>query len=123
MGLGQDGFKVLHRQGLQFNANGKAPLQLRNQIAGLAQVERARSHKQYVVCLDHPVFGGHGRPLDQRQQIPLYALPRDLSPTAFAARSDFVDFVDKHNAVLLQQMQGLALDIVFIDKFGGFLVC
>jgi hypothetical protein len=40
-GLGQDGFEVAHRQGGQLHADREAPLQFRDQVAGLAQVERA----------------------------------------------------------------------------------
>ena len=39
MRLDEDGFKVLYRQALQFDADGKAPLQFGDQVAGFAQVK------------------------------------------------------------------------------------
>ena len=47
---------------------------------------------------------------------------RDTSApaTAFTARGDLVNLVNEHNAVLLQHVQRLGLDLVFVDQLGGF---
>ncbi|MNV91897.1 hypothetical protein D3C71_1864400 [compost metagenome] len=74
VGLREDGLKVLHRQRLQLHTDRETPLQLRNQVAGLGQVESAGRDEQDVVCLDQPVLGGHRGALHQRQQVALHTL-------------------------------------------------
>jgi hypothetical protein len=59
---------------------------------------------------------------DQRQQIALHALARHFGTAALAARSHLVDLVNEDDAVLLQHMQRLGLDVVFIDQLGGLFV-
>ena len=87
--LGEDGFKVLHGERAKLHADGKAPLQLGDQVAGLGQVKGAGGDEEDVVGFDHAVFGADGGAFHQRQQIALYALARDVGrAAAFAARGD-----------------------------------
>ena len=57
VGLSEDGFKVLHGERAKLHADGKAPLQLGDQVAGLGQVKGAGGDEEDVVGFDHAVFG------------------------------------------------------------------
>ena len=46
---------------------------------GLGEVEGATGDEEDMVGLDHAVFGRHRRAFDQRQEIALHALTRDLA--------------------------------------------
>ncbi len=85
-------------------------------------MERARRDEQDVVGLDHPVFRGHRRAFDQRQQVALHALPRDIGAVHVGARCDLVDLVQEHDAVLLGGGERLALDVVVVEQPRRFLV-
>ena len=101
VGLGQDRLEVVDRQRPELDADRKAPLQLGDQVARLGEVEGARGDEQDVVGLDHAVLGVDGRALDQRQQVALHALARDVGALRLGARRDLVDLVDEDDAVLL----------------------
>ena len=75
-----------------------------------------------MVGLDHAIFRVHGRAFDQRQQIALHAGARDVGAAMLGARSDLVDLVQEHDAVLFDVLDRLLLHLVFIDELGGFLV-
>ena len=68
------------RQILQLDANRKPALQLGHQLAGLGAVKRAGGDEQDVVGLHVAVLGLHGRAFDDRQQVALHALPRNVGP-------------------------------------------
>src|SRR5665213_3667624 len=51
--LGQDAYKVVHRQRLQLDADGKTALQLRDQVAGLRYMEGPGGDEQDMVGRDH----------------------------------------------------------------------
>ena len=58
-----------------------------------------------MVGFDRPVLGVDGRPLDDRQQVALDALARDVGPAAGAlVAGDLVDLVDEDDARLLGQV-------------------
>src|SRR5258707_13600948 len=61
----------------------------------------AARDKENMVGLHHPVLGGNGGAFDKRQQVALHALARHIRADRFAAARDLVDFVEKHDAVLL----------------------
>ena len=75
-----------------------------------------------MVCLDHAVFGRHRGSLNQRQQVALHALAGDLGPAALATRGDLIDLIDEYDAVLLQHVQRLGLDLFFVDQLGSFFI-
>ena len=81
-----------------------------------------RGNEQDVIGLHHAVFGGNGGALDQRQQIALHTLARHVGTTAFRARSHLVNFVNEDNAVLLEHVQRLRLDVFLVDQFGRFFI-
>ena len=86
---------------VELDADRKAALQLRDQVRGLRQVERAARDEQDVVGLDHAVLGRDGGAFDQRQQVALHALARDVGAVRLRAAGDLVDLVEEHDAVLL----------------------
>jgi hypothetical protein len=67
------------------------------------------------------VLGGDGGALDQRQQIALHTLARDVGTgTAFAA-ADLVDLVEEHDAVVLDRLDGFLQHLVAVEQLVGFL--
>ena len=108
--LRQDAAQVLRRQRLQLDADRQAALQLGQQVRRLGHVEGARGDEQHVVGLHRPVLGRDRGALDQRQQVALHALARDVGADAAAlrARADLVDLVEEHDAVVLDAADGLA---------------
>ena len=122
MGAGEDGLEIVHRQRAQLHPDREAPLQLRNQVAGLGQVKGARGDEQDVVGLDHAVLGVHRGAFHQRQQVALHTLARHLGAAVFAARGHLVDLVDEDDAVLLGVVQRRGLDVVLVHQLGGLFV-
>ena len=51
-------------------------------------MEGARGDEQHVVGLHRAMLGGDGGALDQRQQVALHALARDVRPLGALARAD-----------------------------------
>ena len=119
VGLREDGFKVLHRQGFQLHPDRKAPLQLGDQVAGLGQVERTGGDEQDMVSFDHAIFGGHRGAFHQRQQVALHALARHVGTAGFLARRHLVDLVDENNAILLGVLDGAGPDLFLVHQFAG----
>ena len=52
----------------------------------------------------------------------MHALARHFSAIAFGARGHLVNFVNEHNAVLLEHVQRLRLDVFLVDQFGRFFI-
>jgi hypothetical protein len=101
---------------------GKATLQFGNQVGGLGEVEGAAGDEQDVVGLDHAVLGADRGALHQRQEVPLHALARDLGAVRLGARGDLVDLVEEDDAVLLDVLQRLGLDLLVVDQAHGLFV-
>src|SRR5579864_868884 len=116
--LRQDGFEVFLRQAVELHADGKPSLQLRNHVAGLADVECTRSDEQHVVCPHRSILRHHGRALDDRQDVALYAFAGDVGADAAGPRTacDLVHFVDENDAVALRAPHGLALEGVVVEQ-------
>ena len=55
--------------------------------------------EQHVVGLHRPVLGVDRGALDQRQQVALDALARDVGTAAVLARADLVDLVEEDDAL------------------------
>jgi len=75
-----------------------------------------------VVGLHRPVLGSDGRALDQRQQVALHALARDVRADRLLATCHLVDLVDEDDAVLLGVGERLDLELVLVDELAGLLV-
>ena len=71
--LRQNAAEVLAGQRLQLDADRQAALQLGQKVGRLGDVECAGRNEKDVVGLHRAVLCGHGRALDQRQQIALHA--------------------------------------------------
>ncbi len=84
--LGEDRFEVLGGQRIELDANRKAPLQFGNQVRGLADVKRAGRDEQHVVGFDGAVLGVDRAALDDRQDVALHALARNVGAAARASR-------------------------------------
>ena len=76
--LAEDAGEVVAGQVVHLDADREPALQLGHQVRRLGAMERAGGDEQDVVGLDRPVLGVDGRPLDDRQQVALHALPRDV---------------------------------------------
>ena len=116
LGLGQDAHEVVARERVELDADREAPLQLRNQVGDLRDVERARGDEQHVVGPHRAVLGVHGRALDDRQQIALHALARHVRTVHRALARDLVDLVDEHDPRLLAAPDRLALDLFRVEQ-------
>ena len=122
IGLGQDALEIGHRQGIQFDTDGEAPLQFGNQVGRLGQVEGAGGDEQDVIGADHAVLGRHGRPFDQRQQVALHALARHIGALCIGAAGHLVDLVEEDDAILLDGLDRLQLHLLVIDQAGSFFI-
>ena len=114
--LRQNADEIFHGERLQLHADGKASLQLRNQVARLRNVERARRDKQDVVGAHHAVARIHRRPFDDRQNVPLHAFARDVRPMAALASGDLVDLIQKNDAANLPRARPPARHLVHVDQ-------
>jgi len=82
------------------------------------QVKRPRGDEQNVVGFDRPVAGVDCRAFDQRQQVALHTLARDVAADVLAC-GDFVNFIQKDDAVLFDVVDGNRAQVVFVDALGG----
>jgi hypothetical protein len=114
--------QVGDRQGIQFHPDRQATLQFRNQVRGFRQVESTAGNKQDMIGPDHPVLGRYRGTFDERQQVALHPLTRNVHTVRVAARGDLVDFIEKDDAVLLDITDGIVFDILIIDQLRGFLL-
>src|SRR4051812_20008450 len=76
--LAEDSREVVAGQVVHLDADGEPSLKLGHQVRRLGPMERPGGHEQDVIGLDRPVLGVDGRPLDDRQEVALDALPRDV---------------------------------------------
>ena len=104
--LGQDADEILASERLELDADREAALELRDQVGGFRDVERARRDEEDVVGAHHPVLGIHRRTLDDRQDVALHALAADVGAVAALAAGDLVDLVDEDDARLLHALDG-----------------
>ncbi len=54
---GEDLHEIIFGEAAEFHTDREASLQLRNEVGGLGDVERAGGNKEDMVCLDHAIFG------------------------------------------------------------------
>src|SRR5450755_2299229 len=90
---GEDLLEVGNRERGELDADREASLQFGNQIRRLGEMKRAAGDEQNVIGLDHAVFGCHRRALDQRQQVPLHALARNICAMRVLPAGNLVDLV------------------------------
>src|SRR6202012_252482 len=97
-------------------ADRKAPLQLRDQIARLRYVERARRDEQDVVRRHHAVARIHRRPFDDGQDVTLHALARDVRPVAAFTPSHLVDLIQKNDAGVFHAVDSHTIHLIDVDQ-------
>src|SRR5690606_20749208 len=114
--LRQDAHEVGLRKRLQLDPDREATLQLRNQVTRLGDVERAGGDEQHVVGAHHAVLCRYGRALDDRQQVALHALARDVGTLPRALARDLVDLVEEDDAHVLGPLERLVHDLVHVDQ-------
>ena len=85
-------------------------------------MKRPTGDEQDVIRLDHAVFGVDRGALDQWQKIALHTLTRHIGAPAVRLGGDFVNFIEKHNTVLLNPGNGLGTNLFFIDPLCGLFV-
>ncbi len=85
-------------------------------------MERAGGDEQDMVGLDRAVLGRDRGALDQRQQIALHALARDVAADAAVAHADLVDLVEEHDAVVLDRVDRFLHQLIVVQQLVGFLV-
>jgi len=85
---------------LQLDPDRQAALQFRQQIGRLGDVKRTRRDEQNVVGFDGAVLGRHGRAFDQRQQIALHALARDVAAAAGPSRTQILSISSRNTMPL-----------------------
>ncbi len=79
-------------------------------------MERAGSDEEDVIGPDHPVSRVDRRALDDREDVALHALARDVGPLARLATGDLVDLVEKDDSVRLGPLDRDARDLVHVDQ-------
>ena len=84
-------------------------------------MESARGNEQDVIGLHRPVLGRDRRAFDQRQEIALHALARDVGAAASSPRArDLVDLVEEDDAVVLDVVDRLPDDRFVVEQLVGF---
>src|SRR5271157_1082106 len=76
--LAEDPGEVVAGQVVHLDANREPALELGHKVRGLGAMEGAGGHEQDVIGLDRAVLGVDRGSLDDRQQITLHALARDV---------------------------------------------
>ena len=85
-------------------------------------MEGAGGDEQDVVGFDRSVLGRHRGPFDQWQKVALHALAADVAAEVALAGGDFVDLVEKDDAVVLNGGDRLVRHLFVVQQFVGFLV-
>src|SRR5947207_4655920 len=118
--FGQNANKIFFLEGVQLDANGKAPLKLGDQIGRLGDVKRAGSDEEDVIGADHAVARVDGGAFDNGQNVALHAFAGDIRAVAGFAASDLIDFIDEDDAHLLGALHSHAGDLVHVEELVFF---
>jgi hypothetical protein len=113
--------KVLDIERLSSTRIGRRPCSSGSRSDGLRDVEGAGGDEQDVVALHRPVLGRDRGALDQRQQVALHALARDIGAAAALAAADLVDLVEEDDAVVLDLADRRLGDRVLVDQLVALL--
>ena len=79
-------------------------------------MERARGNEQDMVGAHHAITRIHGRAFNDRQNVPLHALTRDIRSVAAFASSNFIDLVKENDARIFHAVNGHAGNLVHINE-------
>src|SRR5207249_1460148 len=106
----------------ELDADREAPLQLRDEIGWLGDMERAGRDEQDVVGPHHAVLRVHGRAFDDREDVALDAFAAYIGTMAPFASRDLVDLVDEDDAGLLDALDRRARAALHVDQLLLYLV-
>src|SRR6266540_1413583 len=76
--FGQYADEIFFAQRAQLDANRETALELGNQVGRFGTMKSSRGNEKNMVGLDHAVFGVDRRTFDDRQQVPLNSLTRNV---------------------------------------------
>src|SRR5689334_14939125 len=85
-------------------------------------MERTGRDEENMVRLDRAMLGVDGGALDQRQQVALHALARDIGSAQPFPAGDLVDLVEEHDAILLDRANGFLNELVAVEQLVGLLI-
>ena len=85
-------------------------------------MKRATADEQDVIGSHHTVLRRDRGSFHQGQKVALYALSRDFGCACFLSAGDFVDLVEKHDAVLFGIGQRAQFDFLVVDELSRFLI-
>src|SRR5690554_931238 len=75
-----------------------------------------------MVGLYRTIFGVHGTPLDNREDVALHPFARDLWAMSPSSAGHLVDLVDKDDAALLGALACQVVYLVHVHESLGFLL-
>jgi len=75
-----------------------------------------------MVRLHHAVLRVYGRSFNERQQVSLHAFARNIRALSAGTASNFIEFVEEHDAMLFRCLQCLGLELFLIHHLRGFFV-
>ncbi len=116
LGLFENADEIRHGERFQLHANRKAPLQLRNHVARLRDMERTGGDEQNVIGAHETVARVDRGAFDDRQNVALHAFAADVGAVAGFAAGDFVDLVQENNAAGFHALERHARDLLHIDE-------
>src|SRR5256885_1445606 len=118
--VGQNTNKIFYLERMQLDANGKAPLELGDQIGRLSDVKGTSRDEQDVIRANHAVACVDGGAFDDGQNVALHAFPRDVRAMAGFAAGNLIDFIDEDDAHLFGALHGHARDLVHVQQLVFF---
>ena len=101
---------------------GRRPCNSGNRSEGFETWEGTGRDEQDMIRFHRPVFGRHGRTLDQRQQVALNAFTGKAGAHSVIAGGDLVDLVKEHDTAILGRLQRQAHDLVLVQQLVGLAI-
>src|ERR1700730_2657911 len=83
-------------------------------------MEGAGCDEQNMVGFDRSVFGRDRGAFDERKEIALHALARDIAAKTPFTRANLVDLIEKHNPIVFDLAKRLLNDLILIDHLVAF---
>ena len=116
LGLLEDANEVFHGERVQLDADRESALKLGDQIRRLADVKGAGSNKKNMVRPHHPVTRVHGSPFNYGQNVPLYALSRNIRTMAAFAAGDLIYLIQEDDSCILHPINRHSRDLIHINE-------
>ena len=116
LGLLEDAHELFLAETAQLHPDREAPLQLRDQVAGLGDVEGTGGDEEDMIGANETVLRLDVRSLHHGQEVPLHALAAHVRPNAALGSGDLVDLVQEDDARVLGSVEGLVHDLVHVHE-------